>query len=39
MCTTVAIQREDNSPWKHGTIIVLGDANHNDRSYKLMVMT
>ena len=34
--TTVAVQREGSGHWIYGTIIAHGDANHNNRSYKIM---
>jgi hypothetical protein len=35
--TEVRVQREDNGPWTHGTVIDHGDPNHHFRSYKVQL--
>ena len=34
---TVAVQREDRTPWMHVTITDYGDNDYNGRSYRIQI--
>ena len=36
--STVAVEREDSDRWTHGTIVGMGDYNHNNQSYIIRVI-
>ena len=35
--STVAVQWEEGWPWTHGTIVGIGDQQHNNRSYTIWI--